>query len=410
MMNILLFDTPQARLALKPFADTRPLGHIRLGITTLEEKWKRFLPGSYSFLTAAYLQGKFPYTEVSDLNWCINSTICPDQALAKAIKQLQPHEQLVQGDTLIALVVDQPTLQHIRQEGFEGVTLKKITFEGSITQVKHKWDIFLLNEKALREDFQWISKDQASQPIQDQHTKVYNAADILIEEGASMKAAILNAAQGPIYIGKNVTIQEGAIIRGPVALGEGVQVNAGARLYNATTIGPYSKVGGEVSNTVILGYSNKAHDGFLGNSVIGEWCNLGAGTNTSNLRNDYHTIKIWDDCQEDFVRTDLQFCGLFMGDYSRCGINTMFNTGTVVGVSANLFGAGFFDKFIPSFMRGGPDNKLMIYRLEKALETIARMMERRAHQLTEADKDILAYLSEESIALWVKLILGQCTL
>lgn len=403
-MNILLFDTPQARIALKPFADTRPLAHTRLGITTMEEKWKHYLPGDYSFLTAPYLSKKFPCIE-APVNWCINSTICPDKALVESIRQLQAHEQLVQGDTLIAFVGDQATLQSVYRDGFEQLNLKRIKFEGPITQVKNKWDIFLLNEDALSQDFEWIRVGKTTQPIKDQHTTIYNAADIFVEEGASIKAAILNAEIGPIYIGKNAIVQEGAIIRGPVALGEGVQVNAGARIYNATTIGPYAKVGGEVSNTVIFGYSNKAHDGFLGNSVIGAWCNLGAGTTTSNLKNDYSEVRVWDDFQEDFVGTNLQFCGLFMGDYSRCGISTMFNTGTVVGVSANLFGAGFCNKFVPSFTRGGPDTNMTIYKLGKALEAAARTMERRARQLTAADKHILTHISQESVTAWIKSML-----
>ncbi|MEM7055634.1 MAG: putative sugar nucleotidyl transferase [Bacteroidota bacterium] len=403
-MNILLFDTPQARLALKPFSDIRPLAHIRLGITTIEEKWAHYLPGDYSFITVPYLSKKFPCIE-APVNWCINSTVCPDKALVESIKQLQIHEQLVQGDTLIAFVGDQATLQGVYCDGLGQLGLKRVTFQGSIMQVKNKWDIFLLNEAALSKDFQCIRASKTTQPIKDRHTTIYQAADIFIEEGATIKAAILNAELGSIYIGKNAIVQEGAIIRGPVALGEGAQVNAGARIYNATTIGPYAKVGGEISNAVIFGYSNKVHDGFLGNAVIGTWCNLGAGTTTSNLKNDYSEVKVWDDFQEDFVGTNLQFCGLFMGDYSKCGINTMFNTGTVVGVSAHLFGSGFYNKFIPAFTRGGPDTNMTIYKLGKALEAAARTMERRAKQLTEVDKYILTHISQESTTTWVKSML-----
>lgn len=408
-MNILLFDKPQDRIALRPLADTRPLAHIRLGITTLAEKWKQALPGNYSFLTAPYLRKKFPSTE-APLNWCINSTICPSQALVESIKQLQPHEQLVQEDTLLAFVVDQLTLQSLYHDDFEKLHAKKIAFEGAITQVKNKWDIFLLNEEMLRQDFLWMRANKTSQPIQDPHTKVYNPTDILVEEGVAIKAAILNAESGPIYMGKNAIIHEGAIIRGPVALGEGAQVNAGAKLYNATTIGPYAKVGGEVSNAVIFGYSNKAHDGFLGNSVIGAWCNLGAGTTTANLRNDYGAVKVWDYQREDFVRTHLQFCGSFMGDYSKCSINTMFNAGTVIGVSTNLFGVGFYDQWIPSFTRGEPASNSATYKLDKALAAAARTMERRGKQLTEADKQILTYLAEESLTTWMKLVPKPCAL
>jgi UDP-N-acetylglucosamine diphosphorylase/glucosamine-1-phosphate N-acetyltransferase len=390
-MNIVLFDTPQARELLKPFSYTRPLAKIRLGIGTIEEKWKHYLKGDYSFLTAPYLSNKFPYVEAQE-NLCIDGTVCPDQVLVEAIKNLETNQKLVKDDILIATRCDRALLQVYQNNYFDTPGLRSIAFDAPLTQIKNNWDIFLCNEQELRKDFQWLCKGRTTQRIQDQHTITYNEADIFIEEGVSAKAAILNAELGPIYIGSNVAIQEGAIISGPVAICEEVKINAGARISNATTIGPYAKVGGEISNSVILGYSNKAHDGFMGNSVIGEWCNLGAGTNTSNLKNDYGKVKIWDERREEFDTTDLQFCGLFMGDHSTCAINTMFNTGTIVGISSNLFGAGFFDKVIPSFTWGMPDKRIKTYRLDKALEAAEYMAMRRLVPLTEQDKEILAHV------------------
>ena len=390
-MNIVLFDTPEARKSLIPFSYTRALAKIRIGIGTVEEKWKRYLHGNYSFFTAPYLNDKFPCVEAEE-NLCINSTICPEQVLSGAIKKLEVNQKLVKDDILIAMLCDRAVLQDLHNPDFDASSLKSVVFEGPLTQIKNNWDIFLLNEKELRKDFQWISTEGTTQRIQDRSTIVYNEESIFIEKDVSIRAAILNAESGPIYIGSNVTIQEGAIIRGPIAICEGTRISAGARIYNATTIGPYSKVGGEIDNSVILGYSNKAHDGFMGNSVIGEWCNLGAGTNTSNLRSDYSRVKIWDNHKGEFDTIDLQFCGLFMGDHSKCAINTMFHAGTLVGVSSNIFGVDFLDKFIPSFTWGIPGTRIQTYLLDKALEAAERMTTRRLVQLTEQDKKILSHV------------------
>jgi UDP-N-acetylglucosamine diphosphorylase/glucosamine-1-phosphate N-acetyltransferase len=395
-MNVILFDLPKARLAFRPFTDTRPLAQIRVGITTIEEKWQSHLIGDYSFLTAPYLSKKFPQITKAT-NYYVNGAIFPTQSLVKAIEQLQVQEQLIQGDTLLAFVDDKPADLTLYETNFSNLSFRKVTFEGAITQLKNKWDIFLYNEQFLLEDFQNIQSSHHSHPIQDPHTRIYNESAIYIAQGVSIKAAILNAELGPIYIGPQAIIEEGAIIRGPVAICEHAQVKAGAVINQATTIGPYTKVGGEVSNSVIFGYSNKVHHGFLGNSVIGEWCNLGGGTTTSNLKINYSNIKLWDYEQEQLIRTDLQFCGSFIGDYSRCGINTMFNAGTVVGVSTNLFGTGYHHKFVPSFTRGTPENNDTIYKLDKALETASIAMQRRGKILTEPDQAILDYLAQEAI-------------
>jgi UDP-N-acetylglucosamine diphosphorylase/glucosamine-1-phosphate N-acetyltransferase len=367
------------------------LAKLRIGIGTIEEKWKHYLKGTYSFLTAPYLSHKFPCVEAQE-NLCINSTVCPDHVLLAAIKQLKANQKLVKDGFIIATLCDSAVLQDFPNNYFEAPSLKSIAFEEPLTRIKNNWDIFLFNEAELRKDFQCICKERTTQPIQDQHTIAYNEASIFLEEGASTRAAILNAELGPIYIGRNATIQEGAVIKGPVAICEEVQISTGARISNATTIGPYARVGGEINNSVMLGYSNKAHDGFMGNSVIGEWCNLGAGTNTSNLRNDYGKVKVWNERKEKFDTTDLQFCGLFMGDHSKCAINTMFNAGTMVGISSNLFGAGFFDKVIPSFTWGMPGTHIQTYLLDKALEAAKRMTMRRLVQLTEQDEEILTHV------------------
>ena len=390
-MNIVLFDTLQARNSLIPFSYTRALATIRIGIATIEEKWKHHLEGKYSFLTAPYLSNKFPCVAAQE-TLCINSTICPDQVLVAFIKRLTVNQKLVKNDTLIAFFCDKTRLPTLRNNNFYIPDFKTIAFEGSLTQIKNNWDIFLHNEQELKKDFKWICAARTTQHIQDHHTITYNAEDIFLEEGISTKAAILNAESGPIYIGSNVTIQEYAVIRGPVAICEGAKISAGARISNATTVGPYASVGGEVSNSIILGYSNKAHDGFMGNSVIGEWCNLGANTNTSNLRNDYKKIKKWNKHKAVFETTDVQFCGLLMGDHSKCAINTTFNAGTTVGISSNLFGSGFFNKIIPSFVWGMPDAHIQTYLLDKALEAAERMTTRRLVPLTEEDKKILAHV------------------
>jgi len=405
-MNILLFDTLSSKIALKPFSDTRPIAKIRIGITTIEEKWDAYIPATYSFATERYLQTKFSSIS-TEKNLCINGSILPNQPLIDAIKKLKPNETLVTGDTIIAFWCDHISALYLYPDNISKVQTTNISlpFTGEITQLKNKWDIFTYNAQAIIEDFKQIKEIKATQPLHDPHTIVYNPENIFIEEGAVIKAAILNAEAGPIYIGKNAIVEERAVIKGPVAIGEGAQIKVGSYISQGTTIGPYAKIGGEVSNSVVFGYSNKAHDGFLGHSVIGEWCNLGASTITSNLRNDYKKVTVWDDAMEDFVNTNLQFCGLFMGDHSKCGIHTMFNTGTVVGVSTNLFGTGYFKRFIPSFTKGSPIDNLFTYDLEKALTSIENTMGRRNKELTQADKSILTHLSEEAMHIWLKSVI-----
>jgi UDP-N-acetylglucosamine diphosphorylase/glucosamine-1-phosphate N-acetyltransferase len=272
-------------------------------------------------------------------------------------------------------------------------TIKEFT--SPFTLIDQVWKIYQNNGAQIREDFTLITQGRKSASVTDPFTRIYNSDQVFLEEGVEIRAALLNADNGPIYLGKNSLVQEGALIRGPFALCEGSHVNMGAKVRGDTTVGPFSKIGGEVSNSVIFGYSNKAHDGFLGNSVIGEWCNLGADTNTSNLKNNYENIKLWNYAKGGFKDTGLMFCGLMLGDHSRCGINMMFNSGTVVGVSASIFGDGYPRNFIPSFAWGGAAG-FTTYQLTKALDTASKAMARRNVTLTEEDREILTTLFNES--------------
>ncbi len=386
-MNIILFDDPTIRVDLLPLTFTRPIGSIRIGILTIAEKWSKYFGVNPSFSTEEYLSKKFT-THLTQDNYWINGAVCPDAQLVKAITSLKTGEGLVKDSRMIALRTPEDEIPEVISGAVKEYT-------ENITIIDQVWKIFQLNGAQIREDFKLITKNRKSAGISDKHTRTYSEENIFVEEGASIKGALLNAETGPIYIGKNTQIHEGAIIRGPFALCEGSHVNMGAKVRGDTTVGPFSKIGGEVSNTVIFGYSSKAHDGFLGNSVIGEWCNLGADTNTSNLKNNYENIKIWNYAQGGFKDTGLMFCGLIMGDHSKCGINMMFNTGTVVGVSANIFGDGYPRTFIPSFAWGGASG-FATFQLNKALETATKAMERKNISLDEFDKEILKYVFEHS--------------
>jgi UDP-N-acetylglucosamine diphosphorylase/glucosamine-1-phosphate N-acetyltransferase len=384
-MNLILFDDPTIRINLLPFTFTRPISKIRVGILTLAEKWEKRLNITASFLTEAYLQKKFPLNPAHD-NLFINAAWCPDDQALTSVKALKQKEILIQNNIILAWRSNDLALPDLST----GIS---VAFSGTVTFIDQMWKIFQHNAAQIKLDFALITAGRKSAGVQDKHTIVYNESNIFVEEGVSIRAAVLNAEDGPIYLGKNSVVQEGALIKGPFALCEGSTVNMGGKMRGDTTVGPHSKVGGEVSNSVIFGYSNKGHDGFLGNSVIGEWCNLGADTNTSNLKNNYENVKIWSYSKGGFADTGLQFCGLMMGDHSKCGINTMFNTGTVVGVSSNIFGDGFPRTFIPSFQWGGA-NGFTTYQLKKAYDTAEKVMERRKIILDDVEKDILANVFE----------------
>ena len=376
MQNIILFDPVKARTDLLPLTYTRPVALIRHGITTMLEKWQRAIPGNYSFQTQDYLSIKYPLVSADEDNdLYIAANIHPDPQLTQAILALEPREQLTLGGEVIAR-------RGYREEG------PKTEYTGTPLAINNIWDIFMLNDQAIRRDFADLTAGRTSQPLSTTCTLIGDPADLFIEEGATVEAAAINVKHGPVYIGRDAEIMEGACLRGPIALCEHAVVNMGGKIYGATTLGPYCKVGGELNNVVMLGYSNKAHDGFLGNAVIGEWCNLGAGCTASNLKNTYGTIKLWSMGQGRFVDTGLQFCGLIMGDHSKAGINTMFNTATTVGVGVNFYGAGFPRTFIPSFTQGSTAGMKPVF-MDAFFETAAKVMARRHIELTQMDKDIL---------------------
>ena len=384
-MNYILFDGPE-RNDLLPLTFTRPVADLRIGILTIREKWEKLLQVKTSTKTEEYLSGKWPL-KLEKENIFINSSVLPSLNLVEKVKSLKPGEKLVQNDDLIA---------YFEGEGGEPEigSLKAITFDEDLLKVANTWDIFSKNGEAIALDFEFLTNGRKSEKI-DASNFFKAGENIFIEEGAVVENCSLNASSGPIYIGKNATILEGSLIRGPFAICEGAIVKMGAKIYGPTTIGPSCKVGGEVNNSVLFENSNKGHEGFLGNSVLGEWCNIGADSNNSNLKNNYAEVRIWNYNTENFARTGLQFCGLIMGDHSKCGINTMFNTGTVVGVSANIFGAGFPRNFIPGFSWGGSAGT-STYKLEKALETAEIVMKRRNIELTQEDRDILKHVFDYS--------------
>lgn len=385
-MNYILFDGPN-RNKLLPFTYTRPVADIRIGILTIREKWEKYLGYTTTTVTEEYLSEKYPMVELEN-NILINASYLPNLELVEMIKDLSENE---------AIFYDEDVVAFYTTDGQEEVNLdayKAIEFKDSILKVENTWDIFSKNGEAIQNDFDLITKNRTSQPIPASNN-VIAPENIFIEEGASLEFTTLNASTGPIYIGKDAEIMEGSVVRGPLALCEGAGLKLSSKIYGPTTVGPFSKVGGEVNNSVLFGYSNKGHDGFLGNSVLGEWCNIGADSNNSNLKNNYAEVRLWNYETEGFARTGLQFCGLMMGDHSKCGINTMFNTGTVVGVSANIFGSGFPRNFVPSFSWGG-NSGFTTYLTKKAYEVAKVVMSRRDIEFSEMDAAILTQVFEDT--------------
>lgn len=389
-MQYILFDD-SSRTNLLPLTYTRPVADLRIGILTIREKWEHFLGKKTATLTEDYLSEKFPFIKDENI-MLINGSVCPNEKLLKEILKLKPNEALTGQEILIA----QHVLGSDLDAGIdlEQENLNQIETTIDFLKINYPWEIFSKNAEAIEADFQLLTKGKKSAPLP-KTSQYIGPEKIFIEEGAKISFATLNAEAGPIYIGKDTEIMEGAVIRGPFALCDHSTIKMAAKIYGPTTIGPHSKVGGELNSVVIFGYSNKAHDGFLGHSVIGEWCNLGADTNTSNLKNTYDTVKIWNYQQKTFINTGLQFCGLIMGDHSKCGINTMFNTGTVVGVFCNIFGAGFQRVFISSFSWGGTSG-ISIYNIDKAVEVAKRVTSRRKIDFSEVDESILRSVFEIS--------------
>lgn len=380
-MRILLSDNG-LHLRFAPLTLTRPVGNLRMGILTNDERWKQFIPAANIFFeTEDYLQNKFKGTDKFDIK--INANIIPNQEIVTQVLSLKNNTRLICEGISIAE---------------KGNTIKEdIEFSGELPVIlNHRWELYQLNGRVLADDFELLTKERESQIISSSNTIIGDSSLIFLEEGASVEACILNTKSGPIYIGKNAEIMEGSVVRGPLALCESAGLKLGTKVYGPTTLGPHCKVGGEVNNVIFQAYSNKGHDGFIGNAVIGEWCNLGADTNSSNLKNNYSNVKAYSYETDQMENTDVQFMGLMMGDHSKCGINTMFNTATVVGVSANIYGGDFPSKKIDSFSWGGPNHRIVDFQLEKAVEAAKAMMERRNVPFTEADKEIFEFLSQHN--------------
>ena len=384
-MNVILFDSN--RVDFYPLSLTRPISSFRVGVLTIKEKWEIYFD-SVSVYTEDYLSKKFNSNIIEDNIW-INAQILPSESLLTEIKNLRIGEVLNQGSLKLAF----------RSDSYSSKDLNKVKSNAKFSFLNSISDVFSLNGEEIKSDFKrMFSKDDLEwkgdvknlEQIKKSNVKI-GTGIIYIENGAKLNNCILNTINGPIYIGKDAEIMEGSMVRGPFAMCNNSVIKMGAKIYENTTIGPFCKVGGEINNVVFFGYSSKAHDGFLGNSVIGEWCNLGADTNNSNLKNNYDNVKIWNYTSESFKETGLQFCGLIMGDHSKCGINTMFNTGTVVGVGANIFGSGFPRNFIPSFSWGGGSG-FIVHRIDKFFKTAEKVLARREVVLSDDDMAILSHV------------------
>lgn len=383
-MNYILFDGP-FRDNLLPFTFIRPVADLRIGILTIREKWEMHLKSTTTTVTEDYLSDKFPMVEM-DENVMINASYLPNNELVELVRNLQENQAIFKDEDVIAFFTKDA------QDDIDFDAFEAIEYDSEVIKVEHVWDIFEKNAEAIQEDFDLITHGRQSEPISATNN-VIAPHNVFLEEGVVMEFVTLNAAKGPIYIGKDAEIMEGAMVRGPFALCEHSIVKMGTKVYGPTTVGPYSKIGGEVANSVLFAHSNKGHEGYLGHSVIGEWCNLGADTNNSNLKNNYAEVKIWDYTTESFGRTGLQFCGLMMGDHSKCGINTMFNTGTVIGVSANIFGSGYPRNFIPSFSWGGASG-FTTYQTNRAFDVAKMVMSRREIEFCDMDKAIMNHIFE----------------
>lgn len=385
-MHFLLFDDARY-LRFLPLTYTRPLSEIRCGILTMSEKWTHHLSLPIQYITQAHLQKKFPRITAT-WNICINSAIYPNKEILNAILSLKRNQSLIKDNVLIATHISQDMVEKF-EIPYILLNTEQLHFTSTFDSLNNLWDIFSDNDREIRADFERLILGKEGEKVNKTNTVIGN--QIFIEKGAKISCSIINTETGPVYIGKNAEIMEGSIIRGPFAMGENAVLKMGAKIYGATTLGPGCKVGGEVNNAVFFANSNKAHDGFVGNAIIGEWCNLGADTNNSNLKNNYEEVKIWSEMENKFIKTGLQFCGLIMADHSKCGINTMFNTGTVVGFSCNIYGAGFPRNFLPSFSWGSAAG-MTEYQLSKAIETATKVFERRNLPFTDDDTEIFSHI------------------
>lgn len=387
MKNIILFDREETWTNLLPLSYTRPLSELRVGITTLRQKWESMLPGQYSYLVEEYLSKKYPVFNPQDDSLFIDGSLIANETLAAEINALEYGSGVTYQGKIIAF---RGNLDQFRS--FTEIDLLPETESGP-DKINYLYDIFLLNGKCINADFERITRDRSSMVVPGSNTIIGDPGLLFIEEGASVEGAFINTTKGPVYVGRDAEVMEGSCLRGPVAICENSHVNMGTRIYSDTTVGPWCKVGGELNNVVMIGYSNKAHDGFLGNAVIGQWCNLGAGCVASNLKNDYTEIKLWNYNARRFAKTGLQFCGLMMGDHSKAGINTMFNTATVLGVGVNVYGSGFQRNFLASFSEGSRAGFSDV-PMQKFFDIAQRVMARRGMELTEIDKEIFLHINE----------------
>jgi UDP-N-acetylglucosamine diphosphorylase/glucosamine-1-phosphate N-acetyltransferase len=387
-MNPILFDD-QLRDNFLPLTFTRPVAELRLGILTITKKWELYLKKSVSHFTQNYLKIKYP-TVISVGNLMINGRVLPNPELIEEILNLKKGEILISAGMPVAVWLNDRQISEFNPENTNGFKIREV--KSAFEKITNIWEIFTTAGKEIERDFALITHGRKSEPLSNT-LNTLQPERIFLEKGAKAEFATLNPDGGFIYIGKDAEIMEGALIRGSFALGNHSIVKMGAKIYGPTVVGPHSRVGGEINNSVILGFSNKGHDGFLGNSVLGEWCNIGADSNNSNLKNNYADVKLWNYTKKGFINTGLQFCGLIMGDHSKCGINTMFNTGTVVGVSANIFGDGFPRNFVPSFSWGGAAG-FTTYSIPKAFETAEKVVERRGLVFDTIEQDILKKVFE----------------
>lgn len=384
--NYILFDTP-ARDLLYPFTYTRPVAACRIGILTIQEKWELWLGTGVSHFTVPYLQEKFPLLlgSADAVHVLINGHTLPDPPLVEAIMALEPGQELYREHQLLAKAVPGNDLTKPAGE--------RRDYPGTVSNIELPWHLFTMNDKAIRDDFKLITAGRTSAPLSSTN-QVIAPETVFVEPGAVVECSVLNASAGPIYIGANAQVMEGCLARGPLALGTGAVLKMGTKVYGATSLGPACTGGGEIKNVNMFGYSNKGHDGYLGDAVIGEWCNLGANTTCSNLKNNAGTVNIWIEARKEAWPAG-QKCGTLMGDFSRCGINTMLNTGTVIGVSCNIFGGDFPPKFVPSFSWGGRDPKER-YRLQEALRDATAWMAFKSREMNDADRRMLAAVYEQT--------------
>jgi UDP-N-acetylglucosamine diphosphorylase/glucosamine-1-phosphate N-acetyltransferase len=394
MANLILFDT-DAHDHLLPLTATRPMAELRVGLLTVRQKWERWLEmPARSYITKEYLQQKFPIHIEYD-NLLVNAGVLPTASLCRAIRSLTTHQALLHNDELIAARLTEAQIERLIEDvevgQLEGIELDE---EIELVQYGRLWQLLELNQSALISDFKLLTQSRVSQPLPKSNQLIGPADQLFIEPGASIEACIINTTNGPVYIGSDTVVMEGSMLRGPIGLCEGVIVKMGAKIYGPTVLGPGCRGGGEITRSIMTANSNKGHEGFLGDSILGEWCNIGADTNNSNLKNNYSEVKLWDYKNERFERTGMQFFGLVMGDHAKCGINTMFNTGTVVGVFANIYGGGYQRNFVPDFAWGGADTQYRTYLIKEAIATAELVLQRRGQSLSEADQAILTHICE----------------